>query len=198
MERKHIAIKVHRPSRREMTFFFLAGAIMSVPITVFVEQYLVSALSLLPTVVVTIITAVIFAPFVEEFAKSYALLYRHGETQRSIIALAVLVGLGFGLVEFLEYVFLLGAPATDRMPGLFFHPASVAITAYGIASRKTKRYYLAAVGLHFANNLLAVFFSGYGSIFVVAATVFIAYQLYSKTQEKIIQDDYAEVTEVLS
>jgi RsiW-degrading membrane proteinase PrsW (M82 family) len=196
MERKHIAIKVHRPSRRELTFFFLAGVIMSVPMTVFVDQYLISALSWLPTVAVTIISAVIFAPFVEEFSKAFALFYRHGETQRSIMTLAICVGLGFAIVEFLEYVFLLGVPAIDRIPGIFFHPASTSITAYGIATRKTTRYYLLAVGLHFANNFLAVFLPGLTSIFVVAITVFIAYQLYNKTQEEIIEDDYAEVMEL--
>jgi len=192
----HITIKVHVPSTREKSFFFLAGVIMSVPMAVFFEAYLDSALSGLSTIVATIISVALIAPFVEEFSKAFPLFYRHGETQRSIVILAVCVGLGFGIVEFLEYVFLLHVPVIDRIPGLFFHPASTAITAYGIATKKTTRYYLLAVGLHFANNFSAIISPVPISTIIVAITVVIAYRLYTKTQETIIPDDYAEVTEV--
>ncbi|HMK94281.1 MAG TPA: PrsW family glutamic-type intramembrane protease [Candidatus Limnocylindrales bacterium] len=196
MASNHITIKVHVPSTREKSFFFLAGVIMSVPMAVFFEAYLDSALSGLSTIVATIISVALIAPFVEEFSKAFPLFYRHGETQRSIVILAVCVGLGFGIVEFLEYVFLLHVPVIDRIPGLFFHPASTAITAYGIATKKTTRYYLLAVGLHFANNFSAIISPVPISTIIVAITVVIAYRLYTKTQETIIPDDYAEVTEV--
>ena len=198
MEIKQITIKVHRPSTREKGFYFLAGVITSVPMAVFFETYLQSALGGLSTIVATVISVAFAAPFVEEFSKTFPLFYRHGETQRSIINLAVLVGLGFGIVEFLEYVFLLGVPIIDRIPGLFFHPASTAITAYGIAKRKTGRYYMLAVGLHVANNFLAVISSAPTSILITGLTVVIAYQLYRKTQEIVIKDDYAEITELQS
>ena len=198
MERKQITIKVHRPSIREKGFYFLAGVIMSVPMALFFETYLQSALGGLSTIVATVISVAVIAPFVEEFSKAFPLFYRHGETQRSIVNLAVCVGLGFGIVEFLEYVLLLGVPVIDRIPGLFFHPASTAITAYGIAKRKTGRYYTLAVGLHFANNFLAVISPTPISILITGITVLIAYQLYGKTQEIIIKDDYAEVTELQS
>ena len=91
------------------------------------------------------------------------------------------VGLEFGIVEFLQYVFLLNVPVIDRIPGLFFHPASTAITAYGIANRKTGRYYLLAVGLNFTNNFLAVVSPAPFSVLVSGVTVLIAYQLYLST-----------------
>ena len=93
---------------------------------------------------------------------------------------------------------MLGVPVIDRIPGLFFHPASTAITAYGIAMRKTGRYYALAVGLRFANNLLAVVSSAQTSILITGITVLLSYHLYGKTQEIIIKDDYAEVTELQS
>jgi len=198
VESKQITIKVHRPSTREKGFYFLAGVIMSVPMAVFFETYLQSALGGLSTIVATVISVAIIAPFVEEFSKAFPLFYRHGETQRSIVDLAVCVGFGFGVVEFLEYVFLLHVPVIDRIPGLLFHPASTAITAYGIANKKAKRYYLLAVGLHFASNFLAVMSSAPISILITGLTVLIAYRLYGKTQEIIIKDDYAEVTELQS
>ena len=198
MENRQITIRVHRPSTREKSFYFLAGVVMSVPMAVFFETYMQSALSGLSTIVATVISVAVIAPFVEEFSKAFPLFYRHGETQRSIVNLAVLVGLGFGIVEFLEYIFLLGVPVIDRIPGLFFHPASTAITAYGIGKKKTGRYYMLAVGLHVSNNFLAVVSPAPFSILVSGLTVLIAYNLYCKTQEKIIKDDYAEVTELLS
>lgn len=198
MEKRQVAIRVHRPSGREKLFFFLAGVITSVPLTIFVELYLGSLLTGLSVFASTVISSVIFAPFVEEFSKAYPLFYRHGETERSIVNLAVYVGLGFGVVEFFEYVFLLNVPVVDRIPGVFFHAASTAITAYGIANRKTVRYYLLAVGLHLTNNLLAIVSPLDFSALITVITVFIAYWLYGKTQERVIKDDYAEVTEFQS
>jgi len=198
VESKQITIKVHRPGTREKGFYFVAGIIISVPMAVFFETYLQAALSGLSTIVATVISVAVIAPFVEEFSKAFPLFYRHGETQRSVVNLAVCVGLGFGIVEFLEYVLLLGVPVVDRIPSLFFHPASTAITAYGIAKRKTGRYYALAVGLHFANNFLAVISPAPISILITGITVLIAYRLYGKTQEIIIKDDYAEVTELES
>ena len=75
-------------------------------------------------------SAVIFAPFIEEFAKVFPLYYRHGETERSIMNLAVLTGLEFGVTEFVLYVFTLGVPFISRIPGLIFHASSTGITAY--------------------------------------------------------------------
>ena len=48
------------------------------------------------------------APFIEELAKVFPLFYRHGETERSIVMLGILIGLGFGITEFVLYVAVLG------------------------------------------------------------------------------------------
>jgi RsiW-degrading membrane proteinase PrsW (M82 family) len=73
---------------------------------------------------------------VEEVAKVFPLFYRHGETERSIFNLGVLVGLGFGVTEFALYVFTLNAFFIFRLPGIIFHASSAGITAYGIAKKK--------------------------------------------------------------
>jgi RsiW-degrading membrane proteinase PrsW (M82 family) len=98
------------------------------------------------------------------------------------------VGLGFGVVELLTYVLLLGANPIVRLPGLFFHPASTGITAYGIATKRPLPFYLVAVILHFSNNFLAVIspFDIQLSSIIVAITVFTSWRLHSKTREKFI------------
>jgi hypothetical protein len=77
---------------------------------------------------------------------------------------------------------------TERLAGLFFHPASTSVTAYGIATKRPLPFYLAAVALHFFHNYLVLTGpSGFSSsIFVVAITVFISWQLRKKTKEKIV------------
>jgi RsiW-degrading membrane proteinase PrsW (M82 family) len=135
-----------------------------------------------------LISSAFFAPFIEEFSKAYPLFYRHGETERSIFNLAFLVGLGFGIIELVTYVLALGAPLSSRLPGLFFHPASTSITAYGIATKKPFMFYMIAVALHFSNNFLVLVdpFGFSVSIFVVGITVLTSYFLYGKTSERIV------------
>ena len=106
-----------------------------------------------------LVSVVIVSPFVEEFAKAFPLLYRHGETERSIFTLGLLVGLGFGLVEFFIYVFVLNVPVVYRLGGVLFHTASTSITAYGIAKGRAASFYLVSVVLHFSNNFFAFVFS---------------------------------------
>jgi len=201
MKRAEITIQLHKPSISELLFFLLSGAVVSVPLTLFLEQNfgapLISGLS---GVTVTFITIAIFAPFTEEFAKVFPLFYRHGETQRSIFSLALCVGIGFGIVEFLTYVFTYGVGIIpDRIPGLLFHPASTSITAYGIATRKPLPYYLAAVSLHFSNNFLAVFAPALpSSVVILAITLYTSYTLHGKAKEKFVETDYATVTEKVS
>jgi len=131
---------------------------------------------------------VLLAPFVEEFSKAYPLFYRHAETERSIFTLGFLVGLGFGIVELIEYVVLLQAPVVVRLPAVFFHASATSITAFGIAKKRTLPFYLIAVTLHLSNNLFAVL----GPIWVLtgppilAATYFLSWFLYGKTQERMI------------
>jgi RsiW-degrading membrane proteinase PrsW (M82 family) len=102
-------------------------------------------------------TSIIFPPFIEEFAKAYPLFYRHGETRRSIFTLGFLTGLGFGITEFLFYVFGQGAPVFVRLPSIFFHAASASIIAYGIATKRPMRYYVIAVFLHLCQQYIRLF-----------------------------------------
>ena len=195
-QESEVVIPVHRPALMEKFFFFLSGIISSIPLTLFVSQFTDALVSTLPTVTAVLFASVIFAPFMEEFAKSFPLLYRHGETTRSIFILGLLVGLGFGLVEFIIYVFLLGVPFIFRVPAVVFHAASTSITAYGIATKRAPMFYMIAVFLHFANNSSAfaqllidpnaefgVWSIGvYGVMFT---TLYLAWWLYTKTSEKI-------------
>jgi RsiW-degrading membrane proteinase PrsW (M82 family) len=151
MQKNKTVIKLHKPDTSELMFFFACGAIISVPLTLFIYQYTDTLLTGLDPFPITLISSALFAPFIEEFAKAYPLFYRHGETQGSIFNLALLVGLGFGTVELLTYVSALGVPIASRLPGLFFHPASTSITAYGIATKRPLPFYMAAVSLHFTS-----------------------------------------------
>ncbi len=189
MSKNSITVRLHRPDFRELLFFLISGAIVSVPLTLFVEQYAGLSIAGLSAIDISVITVVLFAPFVEEFSKAFPLFYRHGETQRSIFNLGLFVGLGFGIVEFFTYVISYGPQVIpDRIPGLFFHPASTSITAYGIATRRPIPFYLAAASLHFANNFLAVLAPPIipASVIVLAVALFSSWQLHDRTKEKFI------------
>jgi RsiW-degrading membrane proteinase PrsW (M82 family) len=188
MQKDKAVIQLHKPDASEMVFFFLCGVVISVPLTLFIYQYADTLLVGLDPFTATLIARTIFAPFVEEFTKAYPLFYRHGETERSIFNIALSVGMGFAIVELATYVSAVGAPVTDRLPGLFFHPASTSITAYGIATKRPLPYYLVAVFFHFSYNYL-VLASSFGfliALFVMAMTVFTSWQLRSRTKEKIV------------
>ena len=183
-------ITLHRPDVREKVFFFISGIIISVPLTLYIGSFtdylcVVSSVSLFYA---TICTTAIFTPLIEEFAKAYPLFYRHGETERSIVTLGLLVGLGFGISEFFVYVFALGAPIPIRLPGLLFHAASTSITAYGIATKRPLGFYLIAVVLHFANNFSALFGVVWyvGGIGAVVIAYFLSWHFYRKTSERFI------------
>jgi RsiW-degrading membrane proteinase PrsW (M82 family) len=175
-------IPFHKPSRKELAFFFISGILVSVPMALFFSN-------VYPYVPVIISTALI-APFVEELAKVFPLFYRHGETERSIVVLGVLIGLGFGISEFFLYVVFLHVPPIARVPGVIFHASSASITAYGIAKKNPLPYYMISVALHAANNFFAVASTGLG-IFVELLVVIVAYvlawQFYRKaSSEKIV------------
>ena len=191
-----VAVPVHKPSLTEMSFFVISGMVSSVPLTLFVSLFVDSLLGSLSLFYAVLLSAVIVAPFVEEFAKAFPLLYRHGETERSIFALGLLVGFGFGLVEFLLYVFVLGVPPIYRLGGIVFHAASTSITGYGIAKGRAATFYLISVVLHFSNNFFAFVFSladttlllgpwSLGTYAVMAATLYLSSRLYRRTSEKI-------------
>jgi hypothetical protein len=83
----------------------------------------------------------------------------------------------------------------SRIPGLFFHPASASITAYGVAKRQPIPFYLAAVGLHFANNFLAIIqpLAVPVSVLILGVTMFASWKLYDRTKEQFI--DYPQCSE---
>jgi RsiW-degrading membrane proteinase PrsW (M82 family) len=184
-------IHIHKPDIKEKIFFFISGLLVSVPFTLFFSGFTDILCVTLPPPFSDICAVVIFAPFIEEFAKVFPLFYRHGETERSLVNLAILTGLGFGVTEFALYVFTLGAPVISRVPGVIFHASSTCITAYGIAKKKPLPFYLIAVAAHLANNLLALLSTDVAllyvpALFVLVATFVLAWRLYRRTSERIV------------
>jgi len=184
-------ISVHKPDIKEKIFFLGSGLLMSVPFTLFFSEFSNSLCVAMPLLFAQVCAIVIFAPFIEEIAKVFPLFYRHGETERSIMDLGILVGVGFGVTEFALYVFTLGAPVLSRIPGVIFHASSAGITAYGIAKKKPVKFYLIAVAAHLANNLLALFsnevsFLYIPGLLVLIATYLLAWRLYRRTSETIV------------
>ena len=191
MENNKKSIEIHKPDLDEKVFFFGMGVTISVPLTLFVYQYSDLLLVGLDPFLIAFFSRVIFAPFVEEFAKAYPLFYRHGETERTIFDLSLIVGLGFGIVEFLTYIFVLEVPIIFRIPGILFHPASTSIIGYGIAKKKSIQFYFVAVILHLLNNFISLTFTNLnfnpliGSVFVVLLTIIIAWRLRKETKDDI-------------
>ncbi|HMK95648.1 MAG TPA: PrsW family glutamic-type intramembrane protease [Candidatus Limnocylindrales bacterium] len=179
---RQCVIPIHKPSERELTFFFITGIVVSVPMAVFFEN-------LIP-LVPAIISVAVLAPFIEELAKVFPLFYRHGETERSIVTLGVLMGLGFGVSELVEYVVLLHVPLIIRIPAVVFHASSAAITAFGIAKKNPLPYYLISVTLHGLNNFFAVTglsLGVFGELLVLISAYYLAYHFYRQaSSEKIV------------
>ncbi len=175
-------IPLHKPSWKELAFFFASGILFSLPFAVFFE-------SLYPTAASTALLIVILAPFIEELAKVFPLFYRHGETERSLVTLGLLIGLGFGIAEFFEYVVLIGVPPIVRFPGIIFHASSATITAYGIAKKNPLPYYMLAVVLHVGNNFFAVaadFFSLFAELLILIMVYLLAWRYYHMASKEVI------------
>jgi RsiW-degrading membrane proteinase PrsW (M82 family) len=189
MKQEECSIPIHRPKTTEMLFFLTCGIIMSIPITLFIRSFVDPLLTNLTQFTAILISYTFFAPFIEEFSKILPLYYRHGETQRSILNLAIMVGLGFAIVELLEYVFILGVPVIFRLSGLVFHSSSTAIAAYGIATHRPVPFYLLAVALHFSYNFLVLVnpFPFTPAYIIVGIAASLAYMFYGRTREKVIQ-----------
>jgi RsiW-degrading membrane proteinase PrsW (M82 family) len=185
------SISLHKPDIKEKIFFFLSGLLVSVPFTLFFSEFSSSLCVAMPLLFAQVCSSVIFAPFIEEVAKVFPLFYRHGETERSLLDLGILVGLGFGVTEFALYVFALGAPFISRVPGVIFHASSTGITAYGIAKKKLAPFCLISVALHLANNLLSLFSNSFSFLYipgliVLVATYLLAWRLCRRTSETIV------------
>ena len=177
----------HKLGPREKLFFFISGVIISIPLSIFTEVYASQLCFMLPMPFASLCSIALLTPFIEEFAKAYPLLYRHGETERSISTLGLLVGLGFGISEFLVYVLLLGVPFYIRLWGVFFHASTTVIMTFGIAKKRTWVFYLIAVSLHSAVNFVALLGGSWGVIGATAIEVvsyLLAGRLYTRTREK--------------
>jgi RsiW-degrading membrane proteinase PrsW (M82 family) len=126
----------------------------------------------------------IVAPLVEEFAKAYPLFYRYEIPSKPLMTLGFLTGLGFGIAEFIVYVFVNNVPFFIRIHPIFFHAASASIVAYGISQRSTMKFYLLAVILHFMNNFFATLGHLWliGTIAATIATYYLSYRYFRKSQ----------------
>ena len=181
---RHRVIPLHKPSWKELIFFFASGLLVSIPFAAFYE-------SLVPTAFSATLLVVILAPFIEELAKVFPLFYRHGETERSLVTLGLLIGLGFGVAEFFEYIFLAHSPVVAAIPHIIFHGSSATITAYGIAKKNPLPYYLIAVSLHIVNNFFAlsndVFLEVFAELMVLIAVCLLAWRYFHKASaEKMV------------
>lgn len=177
-EQPHCIIPIHKPSRKELFFFFSSGILVSIPFALFFSNFY----GYLPQV----LAVILIAPFIEELAKVFPLFYRHGETERSYVVLGLLIGLGFGISEFVLYVGVLGVPFVVRIPGIIFHASSASITAYGIAKKNPWPYYLIAVGLHIGNNFFAVasdVFSVFAEVLILVVVYLLAWRFYHKASK---------------
>jgi RsiW-degrading membrane proteinase PrsW (M82 family) len=188
-DRTFFQVEVHEPDLREKLSFLSSGLITSVPISIFLEAVAKDYLkSVLPANIASFILITMMAPLIEEYAKVYPLFHRHAETERNIMNLAFLTGLGFGVSEFMVYVFGLGAPIVMRVPAVLFHATNASITAYGIAKDDTERFYLIAISLHFMNN----FFAEFGMLWFIGGTLanlasyYIAWRLHQRASNQII------------
>jgi RsiW-degrading membrane proteinase PrsW (M82 family) len=180
---KQCVIPVHKPNFKELAFFFSSGILVSIPFTLFFSQFYPYFPSALATI--------ILAPFIEELAKVFPLFYRHGETEKSIVKLGILIGLGFGISELVLYVAFLNAPLIARIPGVVFHASSAGVTAYGIAKKNPLPYYLLSVVFHVTNNFFAyesnLTFGLFADFVVLIAVYFLAWRFYNRaSNEKMV------------
>jgi RsiW-degrading membrane proteinase PrsW (M82 family) len=176
---RQCVIPIHKPSDRELMFFFLTGIVVSVPMAVFFES--------ISQIIPAILSVAVLTPFIEEIAKVFPLFYRHGETERSIVTLGLLTGLGFGVTEMVEYVVLLHVPLIVRIPAVLFHASSASITAFGIAKKNPLPYYLISVTLHATNNFFAATALPIGvlaEVLVVVVALYLAYRVYTRASEE--------------
>ncbi len=166
------------------SFFFISGVIISVSFTIYAKNLTNPLLfqHLKRILAIRIWSTAILTPLIEEFAKAYPLLHRNEDTKKSLITLGFLVGLGFGINEFFLYITQRDASIYIRLPVIFLHAATTAITAYGIKRDKPLLPYLTAFSLHSAYNLSGIYnihwlTSRYP---ILLATILIAAHVYSK------------------
>ena len=178
---------VHRPNVREYFYYLLQGLVTSVALTYFFENIARRlVVDFFSTHLAGFVLIVILAPIIEEYFKVYPLFRRHAETARSLIKLGLMSGLGFGISEFIVYVFFAGVPFTIRIPGLLFHAASTSIIASGISKYRFLRFYIIAVILHSVNNFFAELGELWliGGLITVFTTYILAYREYLSAEDE--------------
>ncbi len=185
------SIPLHSPTWKEMAFFFVSGAIIGIPVNAYLHNNLMDVITGISPFYLLIICELVLCPFIEEFSKVFGLIYRHGETQQSFFKLAVLSGLGFGIAEFLILSFDTRTFFVINFSGIFFHPLTVAITAYGLATNQAFRYYFLAVFFHFLNNLFLILLPSniialLTSVGIVIITYFIVRKIQNKTKNQFM------------
>ena len=180
---RQCVIPIHSPSKKELAFFFASGILVSIPFATFFE-------SLYPTQFSTALLIVVLATFIEELANVFPLFYRHGETERSLVTIGLLIGIGFGIAEFVEYVVFGSVPFIARIPGVIFHASTATLTAYGIAKKNPLPYYIIAVSLHIINNFFAFtanIFSVFAQLLALIAIYLLAWRYYHRaSKERIV------------
>jgi RsiW-degrading membrane proteinase PrsW (M82 family) len=179
-EQPQCVIPIHKPNLKEYAFFFASGILVSIPFAAFFESIYPFSAALL---------IVLVAPFIEELAKVFPLFYRHGETERSLVTLGLLIGLGFGIAELVSYTALAGVPFFVRIPGVIFHASSAVITAYGVSKKNPLPYYLLAVVLHITNNFFALnadFLSLGVQLAVLILVYWLAWRYWHKAKTDVI------------
>ncbi len=185
-----VTIPLHKPGLMEMTSYLVQGLVVSVAISYFVETFAKDYVAtVIPGALGYIILVAGVAPLIEEFMKVFPLMNRHAETERSIIKLGFLSGLGFGIAEFIVYVGFLNAPIAVRFPEMFFHAAITSVVAYGVAKHQFMKFYLLAVLLHFFNNILTFFGNLWliGGVAVIVASYYLAWDSYSKSSDSFLE-----------
>lgn len=180
---------IHKPSAKEKLFFFVSGAIISTPFPLLVNFGAVVILGRnLPADIATFLIIVVIGPLIEEYAKAYPLFYRHGETEKSLMMLGFLAGLGFGIAEFFLYLYVFEAPLLVRLPALFFHASNTVIVSYGIARHKSVRALLLAVSLHALNNFAAREGAWpIGGLVAIGFSYFLAIFFYAKSSDELLE-----------
>jgi RsiW-degrading membrane proteinase PrsW (M82 family) len=186
---QNAVVRFHKPDLKEKIFYFLCGILVSVPMTLFFSGLTTDFCVVMPFFYAQFCAIVVLAPLIEEFSKVFPLFYRHGETERSIFVLGLLIGLGFGFAEFLIYVLVLDVHFLVRFPLIVFHACAASISAYGVAKKNPLPFLAVAVLLHFGNNLVALVFSGLwiiGGPVILLITYYVAYVLYRRSSNAIV------------
>ena len=174
----------YRGSFQTYSWFFLQGLIGSAFLTIIFENFASGLLlDILEPQIAKFISIVILAPLIEEYFKIYPLFRRRSGDPRTLILFGFSIGLGFGVAEFLIYVFMVNIPVLIRLPGLLFHGASTVIATMGIIKGDLAKYYTVAVIVHAAINFLAQLGTVYiiGGLGTVLFTYVLAYKFYRST-----------------